>query len=151
LRAVIQRVLSTANVEIDNKIVGQIDKGLVILLGIQPDDTKDDIIWLSRKIIGLRIFDDEDGIMNLSLDDVGGSLLVISQFTLYASTRKGNRPSYIRAAKPDQAIPLYRSFIDHIKLVHKVKVEEGVFGANMKVSLTNDGPVTIIIDTQSRE
>jgi len=151
LRAVIQRVLSTANVEIDNKIVGQIDKGLVILLGIQPDDTQDDIIWLSRKIIGLRIFDDKDGIMNLSLDDVGGSLLVISQFTLYASTKKGNRPSYIKAAKPDQAIPLYRSFIDHIKLVHKVKVEEGVFGANMKVSLTNDGPVTIIIDTQSRE
>ena len=151
MRAVIQRVLSTANVEIDNKIVGQIDKGLVILLGIQPDDTQDDIIWLSRKIIGLRIFDDEDGIMNLSLDDVGGSLLVISQFTLYASTKKGNRPSYIKAAKPDQAIPLYRSFIDHIKLVHKVKVEEGVFGANMKVSLTNDGPVTIIIDTQSRE
>jgi len=151
LRAVIQRVLSTANVEIDNKIVGQIDKGLVVLLGIQPDDTQDDIIWLSRKIIGLRIFDDKDGIMNLSLDDVGGSLLIISQFTLYASTRKGNRPSYIRAAKPDQAIPLYRSFIDHIKLVHKVKVEEGVFGANMKVSLTNDGPVTIIIDTQSRE
>ena len=151
MRAVIQRVLSTANVEIDNKIVGQIDKGLVILLGIQPDDTQDDIIWLSRKIIGLRIFDDKDGIMNLSLDDVGGSLLVISQFTLYASTKKGNRPSYIKAAKPDQAIPLYRSFIDHIKLVHKVKVEEGVFGANMKVSLTNDGPVTIIIDTQSRE
>ena len=151
MRAVIQRVLSTANVEIDNKIVGQIDKGLVVLLGIQPDDTQDDIIWLSRKIIGLRIFDDKDGIMNLSLDDVGGSLLIISQFTLYASTRKGNRPSYIRAAKPDQAIPLYRSFIDHVKSAYKVKVEEGVFGANMKVSLTNDGPVTIIIDTQSRE
>jgi len=151
LRAVIQRVLSTANVEIDNKIVGQIDKGLVILLGIQPDDTQDDIIWLSRKIIGLRIFDDSDGIMNLSLNDVGGSLLIISQFTLYASTRKGNRPSYIKAAKPDQAIPLYRNFIDHIKSVYKIKVEEGVFGANMKVSLTNDGPVTIIIDTQSKE
>ena len=151
MRAVIQRVLSTANVEIDNKIVGQIDKGLVILLGIQPDDTQDDIIWLSRKIIGLRIFDDSDGIMNLSLNDVGGSLLIISQFTLYASTRKGNRPSYIKAAKPDQAIPLYRNFIDHIKSVYKIKVEEGVFGANMKVSLTNDGPVTIIIDTQSKE
>ena len=151
MRAVIQRVLSTANVEIDNKIVGQIDKGLVILLGIQPDDTQDDIIWLSRKIIGLRIFDDSNGIMNLSLNDVGGSLLIISQFTLYASTKKGNRPSYIKAAKPDQAIPLYRNFIDHIKSVYKIKVEEGVFGANMKVSLTNDGPVTIIIDTQSKE
>lgn len=151
MRAVIQRVLSTAKVEIDNNIVGEIDKGLVILLGIQPEDTQEDITWLSRKIVGLRIFNNSDGVMNLSLDDINGSLLIISQFTLYASTRKGNRPSYIKAAKPEQAIHLYRNFIDHMKSIHKVNVAEGVFGGDMKVTLTNDGPVTIIIDSQLKE
>ena len=151
LRAVIQRVLSPAKVEVNNEIVGQIDKGLVILLGIEPEDSNDDITWLAKKIVGLRIFNDNDDTMNLSVKDINGSLLIISQFTLYASTRKGNRPSYIKAAKPDIAKQLYKEFNTHIAHVHDIQVEEGIFGADMKVSFTNDGPVTIIIDSKVKE
>jgi D-aminoacyl-tRNA deacylase len=151
LRAVIQRVLSPAKVEVNNDIVGQIDKGLVVLLGIEPDDNNEDIKWLANKIAGLRIFNDNDAIMNLSIKDIGGSLLIISQFTLYASTRKGNRPSYIKAAKPEIAKQLYNEFNTHIAHIHNITVVEGVFGADMKVSFINDGPVTIIIDTKVKE
>jgi D-tyrosyl-tRNA(Tyr) deacylase len=151
LRAVIQRVTTPASVEVDQEIVGSIDKGLVVLLGIQSGDTQEDIDWLSKKIIGLRIFNDDKDVMNLSLNDIGGNLLVISQFTLHASTKKGNRPSYIKAEKPDKANIIYRQFIDHIKSVYKLKVEEGRFGADMKLNLINDGPVTILIDTKIKE
>ncbi len=151
MRAVIQRVTTPASVEVDQEIVGSIDKGLVVLLGIQSGDTQEDIDWLSKKIIGLRIFNDDKDVMNLSLNDIGGNLLVISQFTLHASTKKGNRPSYIKAEKPDKANIIYRQFIDHIKSVYKLKVEEGRFGADMKLNLINDGPVTILIDTKIKE
>ena len=151
MRAVIQRVTTPASVEVDREIVGSIDKGLVVLLGIQPGDTQEDIAWLSKKIIGLRIFNDDQEVMNLSLNDIGGNLLVISQFTLHASTKKGNRPSYIKAEKPDKANIIYRQFIEHVKSIYKLKVEEGRFGADMKLRLINDGPVTILIDTKIKE
>jgi len=148
--AVIQRV-SQASVSIDNQIKGEIETGLMILLGIEDADTKEDIDWLSRKIINLRIFDDEQGIMNRSLLDVDGNLLIVSQFTLHASTKKGNRPSYIKAAKPDVAIPLYEKFIITCEGLLNKKVATGEFGANMQVALVNDGPVTIIIDTKDKK
>ncbi len=151
LRAVIQRVTTPAKVEVKNDIVGQIDKGLVVLLGIEPDDNKDDITWLAKKIAGLRIFNDAESVMNLSVKDIEGSLLIISQFTLHASTRKGNRPSYIKAARPEIAKQLYDDFNTHIAAVHNIEVSEGIFGADMKVTLTNDGPVTIIIDSKLKE
>lgn len=151
MRAVIQRVTTPASVEVEQEIVGSIDKGLVVLLGIQTGDTEDDIAWLSKKIIGLRIFNDDQDVMNLSLNDIDGDLLVISQFTLHASTKKGNRPSYIKAEKPQKAIIIYRQFIDHVRSVHNIKVEEGRFGADMKLKLINDGPVTILIDTKIKE
>ncbi|WPP48045.1 D-aminoacyl-tRNA deacylase [Catalinimonas niigatensis] len=148
--AVIQRV-SEASVTIEKQIKGKIDKGLLILLGIEEADGEEDIDWLSRKITNLRIFNDKEGVMNKSLLDIKGNMLIISQFTLHASTKKGNRPSYIKAAKPDIAIPLYEKFIKACEALMSKKVETGEFGADMKVGLINDGPVTIIIDTKDKK
>lgn len=150
MRAVIQRA-SSASVTIDDIIRGNIKKGLVILLGIEEADTQEDIDWLVKKIINMRIFNDEEGIMNLSARDVNGEFLIISQFTLHASTKKGNRPSYLKAAKPPVAIPLYEQFIEKINNEVTSKVQTGEFGADMKVALINDGPVTIIIDSKNKE
>jgi D-tyrosyl-tRNA(Tyr) deacylase len=146
--AVIQRV-SRANVSIENNSVGAIDKGLMVLLGIETEDEENDADWLVRKLLALRIFDDNQGVMNLSVMDVEGDLLVVSQFTLHASTRKGNRPSYIRAAKPEKAIPLYQYFLKECELGLGKTVASGTFGADMKVALINDGPVTIIMDSKN--
>lgn len=150
MRVVIQRV-SEASVTIDNKIYSQINKGMLILIGIEEEDTQEDIDWLSGKISRLRIFDDEKGVMNLSVIDTKGEMLIISQFTLHASTKKGNRPSYIKAAIPKIAIPLYENFIETIKRETLLNVKTGIFGADMKVALINDGPVTIIIDSKNKE
>ena len=150
MRAVIQRV-SSASVKIDGEIRGRIGIGFVVLLGIEHEDGLDDVSWLVKKISALRVFADEEGKMNRSIHDISGACLVISQFTLHASTKKGNRPSFIRAARPEQAIPLYRSFIDQLQQEAECTVEEGIFGADMKVSLVNDGPVTIIMDSKARE
>jgi D-tyrosyl-tRNA(Tyr) deacylase len=149
MRAVIQRV-SEASVNIEGKMYSDIRNGLLVLLGIEMADTHEDITWLANKITGLRIFNDAVGVMNLSLGEVNGELLVISQFTLHANTKKGNRPSYIKAAKPDIAIPLYEEFVKLISLNTGSKVKTGIFGADMKVALVNDGPVTIIIDTKNK-
>lgn len=149
MRVVIQRV-SEASVKIEGKVKGTIQHGLVILLGIEHDDGYTDADWLIKKINNLRIFNDSEGIMNLSIHNVEGSILLISQFTLHASTKKGNRPSYIKAAKPEQAIPLYEYFTE--KLEHNINnVQTGIFGADMKVSLINDGPVTIMMDSKNKE
>ncbi len=150
MRAVIQRT-SHASVKVDGQITGQIEKGLLVLLGIEDADTTEDIEWLSGKIVNLRIFDDENGVMNLSLKDVDGDLLIVSQFTLHASTKKGNRPSYIKASKPDIAIPLYKKMKAQLATDLGKKIQSGIFGADMKVELLNDGPVTIIIDTKNKE
>ncbi len=150
MRLVIQRV-SHANVKVENEIIGQIEKGLLILLGIEQADSEEDVDWLVQKTIQMRIFSDEEGKMNCSLQDIQGDLLVISQFTLHASTKKGNRPSFITAARPEQAIPLYESFIQKAQTALGKVVQSGSFGADMKVSLLNDGPVTIIIDSKNRE
>lgn len=140
-----------SSVLIDNTIKGSIGHGLMILLGIEETDEHEDIIWLVNKIVNMRIFNDENEVMNQSLMDVNGDILLISQFTLHASTKKGNRPSYIRAAKPDIAIPLYKKFISHIEQQMRREIQKGEFGADMKVSLVNDGPVTIIIDTKDKK
>ena len=150
MRAVIQRV-SEASVTVNGEISGAIQNGLLVFLGIEDADTADDIQWLSSKIVNLRIFNDSAGIMNLSLKDTDGDLLLVSQFTLHALTKKGNRPSYIRASKPEIAIPLYEEMILKLENVLGKKVQTGMFGADMKVKLLNDGPVTIIIDTKSKE
>ncbi len=150
MKAVIQRV-SEASVTVEKKIISSIQKGLLVLVGIEDQDTQEDILWLSAKIARLRIFGDENGVMNKSIKEVDGDVIVVSQFTLHASTKKGNRPSYIKAAKPDIAIPLYESFITELEKEIGKKVGTGVFGADMKVSLLNDGPVTIIIDTKNKE
>ena len=150
MRAVIQRV-SKASVKVYDKITGQIDKGLLVLIGIEDADTKEDIEWLSSKICNLRIFDDEQGVMNLSVKDIGGDILLVSQFTLHASTKKGNRPSYIKASKPEIAISMYEQMLAQLDLDSGKKVEAGIFGADMKVDLLNDGPVTIVIDTKNKE
>lgn len=147
--AVVQRV-SQASVVIDNQVKGQIEAGFLILLGITHTDTREDIDWLSRKIIGLRIFSDDDGKMNLDLAAVGGDILLISQFTLHASTKKGNRPSFTEAARPEVAIPLYKAMIAQLAAELGRPVQTGKFGADMKVSLLNDGPVTILIDSKDR-
>lgn len=147
--AVIQRV-SESSVKIDGQVKGQIELGLMVLLGIEDADGQEDIDWLSNKIVNLRIFPDEAGVMNKSLLDCGGDILLISQFTLHASTKKGNRPSYIKAAKPDIAIPLYEKVIATLESLLGKPIQTGEFGADMKVSLTNDGPVTIHIDTKNR-
>lgn len=148
MKVVIQRV-SQASVTIKEQIKGEITHGYMILLGIEQDDVQDDIIWLVNKIKNLRIFGDEEGKMNKSIKDVEGSILLISQFTLHASTKKGNRPSFIKAARPEQAIPLYESFITAL-LKEEINVQTGEFGGDMKVSLINDGPVTIIIDSKNK-
>ena len=150
MRAVIQRV-KEASVKVNGKETGAIDNGLLILVGIEDADTQEDIEWLTKKIAGLRIFDDENGVMNLSVMDIGGGLLAVSQFTLMASTKKGNRPSYIRASKGDYAEPMYEKFCLALEKESGKKVEKGIFGADMKVSLLNDGPVTIIMDTKNKE
>ncbi len=147
MRVVIQRV-SEAAVKIDGNIVGEISKGLLVLLGIAQEDTEQDALYLIQKLINLRIFSDADGKMNLSVQDCGGELLVVSQFTLYADTKKGNRPSYIRAARPEQAIPLYEFFLQELQKQFQGPIQTGKFGADMKVSLINDGPVTIIMDSR---
>lgn len=150
MRAVIQRV-SEASVAVDQKIEGEIAEGLLIFLGIVPEDTSEDLEWLSKKIVNLRIFDDNRGVMNLSLKEQNGAALVVSQFTLHAQTKKGNRPSYIKAARPDIAIPLYQQFIMQLENDLGKEIQTGIFGANMQVSLLNDGPVTLIIDSKNRE
>jgi D-tyrosyl-tRNA(Tyr) deacylase len=150
MKVVIQRV-SKASVTIEGVKVASIGNGLLILLGIVEDDTHEDIKWLSNKIVNLRVFGDENDIMNRSLLDVNGEIIAVSQFTLHASTKKGNRPSYIKAAKPETAIPLYEIFIKQLELDLGKKVQTGQFGADMKVDLINDGPVTIIIDSKNRE
>ena len=149
MKVVIQRV-SQASVAIDGSIKGQIGKGLLVLCGFVDDDTDDDLQWTAAKIAGLRIFNDPNGVMNLSLADVGGELLVVSQFTLHAMTKKGNRPSYIMAAKPDIARPLYEKFVAKLGGITGKEIQTGDFGADMKVSLLNDGPVTIIIDSKNK-
>lgn len=150
MRAVIQRV-SKASVTIDNKIHSQIGHGLLVLLGIEDADAPEDIEWLSGKIVNLRIFNDENGVMNISVKDINGDILVVSQFTLHASTKKGNRPSYIKASKPEIAIPLYEKFLQQQSNDLEKQVYAGIFGADMKVELLNDGPVTIVIDTKNKE
>ncbi|MFM1774881.1 MAG: hypothetical protein RJA53_491 [Bacteroidota bacterium] len=150
MRVVIQRVLE-ASVVVDEKVVGSIQNGLLVLLGIEDADTEEDIHWLSNKIVGLRLFDDQDGVMNLSVKDIGGDILLISQFTLMASTKKGNRPSYIKASKPPIAVPLYEQMIATLTNDLGKTVQTGIFGANMKVSLLNNGPVTITIDSKNKE
>lgn len=150
MKVVIQRV-SRAEVTIDNSIRGSIGKGLLVLVGIEDADTPEDVTWLSGKIVNLRVFNDAAGVMNLSLKDIDGQLLLISQFTLHASTKKGNRPSYIKASKPPVAVPLYESFIGGIEKELGRPIATGVFGADMKVELVNDGPVTIIIDSKNKE
>ena len=150
MKAVIQRV-SKASVTIEEEKVAAIKSGLLVLLGIVNEDTPEDIKWLSNKITNLRVFGDENGVMNKSIQDVNGNVIVVSQFTLHASTKKGNRPSYIKAAKPDVAIPLYEAFVSKLEQDLGKKVQTGQFGADMKVELLNDGPVTIIIDSKNRE
>lgn len=150
MRVVIQRVLE-ASVTIDNEIVAQIQKGLLVLVGIEDKDTIEDVNWLASKIVNLRIFSDEKGLMNLSVKEVLGDIILVSQFTLHASTKKGNRPSYIKASKPDIAVPLYESFVQQMELELEKKVQTGQFGADMKVALVNDGPVTISIDSKNKE
>lgn len=150
MKAVIQRV-SQASVTIDGSKVANIGLGLLILIGIEELDSQEDVRWLSSKIVNLRIFADENEVMNLSLKDINGDAIVVSQFTLHALTKKGNRPSYIKAAKPEIAIPLYENFVTNLESELEKKVQTGQFGADMKVALINDGPVTIIIDTKNKE
>ncbi|MBP4142817.1 D-tyrosyl-tRNA(Tyr) deacylase [Flavobacterium sp. P4023] len=150
MKTVIQRV-SSASVTIDSKVVADIQKGLLVLVGIEDADNQEDIDWLAAKIANIRIFGDENGVMNLSVKESNGDVIVVSQFTLHANTKKGNRPSYIKASKPDVAIPLYESFVKCLEKQLGKKVQTGVFGADMKVSLLNDGPVTILIDSKNKE
>lgn len=149
MRVVIQRV-SEASVTIEGKVSGAIGQGLMLLAGFEADDTTEDLDWMVRKVLNMRIFSDTEGLMNLSVTDVDGELLVVSQFTLHASTKKGNRPSFIKAAKPDLAIPLYEQFLKMLQAQYKAP-QTGEFGADMKVALVNDGPVTIIIDSKNKE
>jgi len=150
MRIVIQKV-SKASVTIEKRVVSSICKGLLVLVGIEDADTDEDIDWLVRKMLQLRIFDDENGVMNLSVQDVAGDIIIVSQFTLHASTKKGNRPSYIRASKPDFAVPMYEKFIKKTEEILGKNVGTGIFGAMMDVALVNDGPVTIIIDSKQKE
>ncbi|WP_396167777.1 D-aminoacyl-tRNA deacylase [Flavobacterium sp.] len=150
MKIVIQRV-SQASVAIDSKIVAEIQKGLLVLIGIEDADNQEDIVWLCQKIANLRIFGDENEVMNLSVKDVDGEVIVVSQFTLQASTKKGNRPSYVKAAKAEIAIPIYEQFVQRFEIELGKKVQTGIFGADMKVALLNDGPVTILIDSKNKE
>ena len=150
MKVVIQRV-NEASVSIDGQIAGSIQKGLMVLLGIETADTMEDLDWLSNKIVQMRIFDDAEAVMNLSVKEVGGNILLVSQFTLHASTKKGNRPSYIAAAKHDISVPLYEAMIKKLSADMGAPIQKGVFGADMKVALVNNGPVTIIVDSKNRE
>jgi D-tyrosyl-tRNA(Tyr) deacylase len=150
MRVVIQRV-SVASVMVDEKITGSVGAGFLVLLGIEDADTDEDITWLSNKIVNLRIFNDADGVMNLGIKEINGDILLVSQFTLHANTKKGNRPSYIKASKPEVAIPMYEKMIRQLETDLGKKIQTGIFGADMKVHLLNDGPVTIIIDSKNRE
>jgi len=150
MRAILQRV-TQASCTVDGKITGEIKTGFLVLLGVEDADTTEDLQWLAQKIASMRVFGDENGLMNKSLADVGGDILLISQFTLFASTKKGNRPGFTRAARPDKAIPMYEQMIKELEQLTGKKVATGIFGADMKISLLNDGPVTIIIDTKNRE
>jgi D-tyrosyl-tRNA(Tyr) deacylase len=149
MRALIQRV-NYSKVIVDEIIKSEIAQGLLVLLGVENEDTEEDAAWLSNKIAGLRIFDDNEGVMNLSVKDIGGDAMVISQFTLHANTKKGTRPSYIRAAKPDHSVPLYEKFVEKLEFALGKNVGTGVFGAYMKIDLENDGPVTIMIDSKNK-
>ncbi len=150
MRVLIQRV-KNASVTINEEVISLIDKGLLVFVGICDEDDREDIEWLAKKIANIRLFDDENGVMNLSVTDVGGDVLAVSQFTLMASTKKGNRPSYIKAAKPDISVPLYEQFCQELEIAVNKPIKRGVFGADMKVALLNDGPVTIFIDSKNRE
>ncbi|RFZ82843.1 D-tyrosyl-tRNA(Tyr) deacylase [Mucilaginibacter terrenus] len=150
MRAVLQRV-SEASCRVNGDVTGEIDHGFLVLLGIEDADTEEDLHWLAQKITSMRVFGDDNGLMNKALADVDGSILLISQFTLFAQTRKGNRPSFIRAARPEKAIPLYEKMIVTLESLTGKKIATGIFGADMKISLVNDGPVTIIMDTKDRE
>lgn len=150
MRAVIQRV-KHASCTVNNEITGQINHGFMVLLGIEDNDTDEDLIWLAQKIANMRVFSDENGLMNKSLEDVQGNILLISQFTLFAATKKGNRPGFTRSARPEYAIPLYEKMIVELAKLTETKIQTGVFGADMQISLVNDGPVTIIIDTKAKE
>lgn len=150
MRAVIQRV-SRANCSVDNKITGQIKNGLMILIGIESEDTIEDMKWMAQKFVNLRVFNDENGLMNKSIVDISGEILLISQFTLFAQTKKGNRPSFIRAAKPDKAQPMYTQMAHYLNSLLNKEVQLGIFGADMKIDLLNDGPVTIIMNTKDKD
>jgi D-tyrosyl-tRNA(Tyr) deacylase len=150
MRAVLQRT-AYASVKVNGEVTGTIQKGLLVLVAVEDADTNEDLTWLSTKIVNLRIFDDENGVMNLSVKDIDGDILLVSQFTLHASTKKGNRPSYIKASKPDFAIPMYEKMIVQLETELGNKIQTGVFGADMKVELLNDGPVTIVIDSKNKE
>jgi len=150
MRAIIQRV-TEASCTVEGKITGHIANGFVVLLGIEDADTQEDLDWLAQKIFNMRVFGDENGLMNKGLADIDGNILLISQFTLFASTKKGNRPGFTRAARPDKAIPIYESMIKQLSLLLNKEVQTGIFGADMKISLVNDGPVTISIDTKNKE
>jgi D-tyrosyl-tRNA(Tyr) deacylase len=150
MRVLIQRV-KEASVTVDDEVISLIHNGLLVFIGITDDDNREDILWLTKKISNIRLFDDENGVMNLSVIEAGGDILAVSQFTLMASTKKGNRPSYIKAAKPDISIPLYEEFCSEMELAVNKPIQRGVFGADMKVNLLNDGPVTIFIDSKNRE
>lgn len=150
MRAVIQRV-TEASCRVDGEVTGQIGIGYLVLLGIEDADTTDDLQWLAQKIANMRVFGDEAGLMNKSLADIDGNILLISQFTLYGNTKKGNRPSFIRAARPDKAIPMYEQMVEELKTLTGKRIATGIFGADMKISLVNDGPVTIVMDTKQRD
>ena len=150
MRVLIQRV-KEASVTVDNEVISLINNGLLVFVGITEDDDREDILWLTKKIANIRLFDDENGVMNRSVIDAGGDILTVSQFTLMASTKKGNRPSYIKAAKPDISIPLYEEFCSEMEIAVNKPIQRGVFGADMKVRLLNDGPVTIFIDSKNKE
>lgn len=150
MRAVIQRV-TEASCTVDGQVTGTIEQGLLVLLGIEDADTIEDLEWLAQKIASIRIFGDENGLMNRSLADIDGNILLISQFTLFAATKKGNRPGFTRAARPDKAVPLYEAMIKQLSQLINKDIQTGIFGADMKISLLNDGPVTIIIDTKNKE
>lgn len=150
MRVVIQRV-TQASCTVDHQITGEIADGFLVLLGIEDADTQEDLIWLAQKIVGLRVFNDENGLMNKALADIDGDILLISQFTLFAATKKGNRPGFTRAARPDKAIPMYEEMIKQLSALLNKPIQCGVFGADMKISLLNDGPVTIVMDTKNKE
>jgi len=150
MRVIIQRVTS-ASCKVDHQLTGQITSGLLVLLGIEDEDTKDDLEWLAQKIVNMRIFGDENDLMNKSLIDIDGNILLISQFTLFAATKKGNRPGFTRAAKPDKAIPMYEGMIQQLSLLLNKEIACGIFGADMKIELLNDGPVTIVMDTKDKD